>query len=73
MRSRALWRVFSDSVCKFDYSFLEFHQEKMKLRSGFRYNEPTIDFDEASRCWRLNKIKVMCSDGTWQGMFRYRG
>jgi hypothetical protein len=39
----------------------------MILRSGFMYNEfPTIDFDYASYCWRLNKEKI----GT-EGMFRY--
>ena len=31
----------------------------MRLRSGYYYNEfPTIDFDYASACWRLNKIKI---------------
>jgi hypothetical protein len=33
---------------------------------------PAIDFDYASHCWRLNKMKVIGYDGIWQGMFRYR-
>ena len=41
----------------------------MRLRSGYYYNEfPTIDFDYASACWRLNKIKIKGSEG----MFRYK-
>lgn len=44
----------------------------MKLRSGRIYNEVIIDFDEASRRWRTNKKKLLCADGTWQGMFEYK-
>ena len=47
----------------------------MLLRSGLFYNEfPAIDidFDYASHCWRLNKMKVIGYDGIWLGMFRYR-
>lgn len=40
----------------------------MRLRSGLFYNEfPAIDFDFASHCWRLNKIKVKGGEG----LFRY--
>jgi hypothetical protein len=40
----------------------------MKLRSGKMYGDisVTIDFDEASRIWRENKIN------TGQGMFQYK-
>ena len=43
----------------------------MRLRSGLFYNEfPAIDFDFASHCWRLNKIKVKDRNGIWHGSFR---